>query len=133
MPCRSDYMEPTPHEQYCQQTAKLLLAFSKQCNQNTKPGVEESSRNIYAKSDYTDKLCNLITRYPKVYKSFIASDHELAAELHVWWAKHQKVDAERIKKEEEFAKLKELAKQAASKLTIAELNALLVYGKDPRL
>ena len=32
MPCRSDYMEPTPQESYNQNTARLLAAFSLFCN-----------------------------------------------------------------------------------------------------
>ena len=127
MPCRSDYMEPTPQESYNQKTAQLYLAFSEVCGQKTKPGVQESARNIYAGSDYTDKLCNLIQVYKSKYNRFIGSNHDLAADLHLWWVNHQKVDAKRIAEEQELSKMRDLAEQAMKKLTEEELNALLNY------
>lgn len=127
MPCHSEYMEPTAQERYNQNTAKLLVAFAKFLNKIPDGNIYADSGNMYCKNDCTDKLCNLIQANKSKYNCFIGSDHDLAADLHVWWARHQKVDEKRIAKEQELAKMRELANQAMQKLTKEELEALLNY------
>ena len=44
--------------------------------------------------------------------------------MQIWWRDHQKVDAERKKRDYEDRKQKHLKKQALSKLTTSERKAL---------
>lgn len=107
MPCRSDHMEPTAREQYCQHTAQLYLYAMQQLQSMGShifapeliKDVTLAANHTYASSDYTPHLCALINKLPLeqqeavIYNARIPMSRKLAD----WWEQHQQVDAQRIR------------------------------------
>lgn len=130
MPCRSDYMEPTEREIYCQNTAKLYrYALIKLELVELRRNIDEDAANNYASFDYTSTLCrllsdlkinNVIAFDELVYN---AKDKDSRA-LADWWEKHEEVDRKRKAREQAEAEKKELIRSGLSKLTKEEIKAL---------
>lgn len=129
MGCRSDYMEPTKHEIYCQKTAKLYVYVLGRLGRKIKENIIKMSTYIYANVDYTKGLCetlgNLHVDDPAAFDELVynAKDKE-SRKLADWWEEHQAVDRQHIKAEQAEAARKELVKAAIGKLTPEEIKAL---------
>lgn len=107
MPYRSDYMEPTAREQYCQHTAQLYLyameILSKQGTHTWTPelikDVTLAANHMYASSDYTPHLCALINKLSPAEQDLVLYNarERMSRKLADWWEQHQAVDNQRIR------------------------------------
>lgn len=126
MPCRSDYLEPTPAETYRRDTAILLEYVLSRSNSIVTQSIADDANNIYGGKDYTKELCETLKALSEeelntiVYNAKIAMSRRLAD----WWENHQEVDAKRLEKEKKEQAKKQLLDQALAKLTKEEREAL---------
>lgn len=107
MPCRSDHMEPTHMEQYCQQTAQLYLyAMEKLFSLGARTWapelikqVTETAKHQYASNNYTAHLCALIGSFTTTEQDLVLYNARdpMSRKLADWWEEHQAVDAKRIR------------------------------------
>jgi hypothetical protein len=121
MPCKSDYLDPTPDE------IKLskVLGCLEEIETGKLPenygtgfgGAYGNTRNISV-DEKTAELCS------KLQKLSNEEIKEKSLELQMWWRDHQEFDKRRI--QEELASIKEESerKEALKKLTPHEINLL---------
>lgn len=120
MPCRCDYLEPTALEIEASRVAYLLDEIesgrisSSKFNGGTHPSV-------YGKCDRT-LANNLTVRLCDALKEADVSKYSL--EMQIWWRDHQEKDRKREQEEKSEQKLEKIRKNALSKLTKAEKEAL---------
>jgi len=131
MPCRSDYQDPTPREEYCQRTAQLYKFVLEQLERPVPVYVQDTAEHQYASMDYTTALCHELTimtpgeRNSIVYNGHNATSRQLAN----WWEAHEKLDQKRKAQESDVAKQQALVASALDKLTDEEYQALTGRSK----
>lgn len=132
MPCRSDYLDPTPREEYMQRTAKLHAYALRASGKAVPQRVEKAAGDCYCRSDFTSDLCALIKSLPpRKFKAVVYDAHSKESrELASWWEDHVEVDRRREKKERDAKAAKEAYASAVKKLTPRELKAVLLLGKN---
>jgi predicted Rossmann fold nucleotide-binding protein DprA/Smf involved in DNA uptake len=126
MPCNSDYMEASSFERRMSQVVCLLEEIATGIpvdpTSGNWQGYHPSVYNGAMKKEEADKLverlCSILKNTdPKKIK-------EYSLEMQVWWRDHQKADAQRDALEKSKQHEEQLRKQALSKLSKAERNAL---------
>lgn len=127
MPCRSDYMEPSPREVYNQKTAKLFLWLVRKKIidiLSTKKLVDDAN-DIYCKNDWTSDICTALNSISKEERVKLFNEEEkIAAELKLWWLDHLEGEERRAKEDSDKDKIEKLKKSAFKKLTKEERKAL---------
>jgi len=122
MGCRSEYLEPTMHEN---ENAKVL-AILEELKTGKLPSWygDGSYTKVYNSTTQkildtnTEKLCSALQ---KVSKKKIS---ESSLELQIWWRDHQEADKKRIKDELAAKKTEKQREVAVSKLTPHERKLL---------
>jgi hypothetical protein len=129
MPCTSNYPDPTSRNRLLQSTAARLVYVNTALKRIVTPKMREAAKNVYCTSDYVETLCTLLTHLQKndeplfdkiVYDARSADARKLAT----WWEKHQRADAERIKREAADNAREVLIRSAMAKLTPEEIAAI---------
>jgi len=60
MPCNSDHLNQTNKEKYYQETASYLIFVTERLGFTPEDEVIDTSKDYYAKIDYTNSLCEMI-------------------------------------------------------------------------
>jgi len=133
MPCNCDHMEPTAHEAESRRVADFILWVNKKRGEKTERWISKASKTYYGNADkvhvLTATLCRMLRDLQErdvdeferiVYNARSSKSRKLAD----WWETHKAADAARIAKEKEKLEKDELRKQALSKLTKQEKEAL---------
>lgn len=137
MGCDSKYMNPTATETNSKRVCALLIYVLTALNRaaEIQPVLRHGADNIYGDTGYLDRgvrrLCSLCKKMTQQEQSAIIYDgrNAQARDLADWWDEHQQADAARLAKEAHDNAQTLLANQAKSKLTPAELQALLDANK----
>lgn len=127
MPCRSDYMDPSPREVYNQKTARLILWLvrKKVATVLSTHRLIDDAHNIYCGADYTPDLCEVLKSLTKEERTKLFNEEEkIAAELKLWWLDHLEGEERRAKEDSDKDKIEKLKKSALKKLTKEERKAL---------
>lgn len=125
MPCRSDYMDPTPRELYLRDTALHLCYLRGVMGLELTATLCGAARDAYTTLDYTAQLCQALNDLPVVFRDSILNRDDLrAVALKKWWLNHLEVDRRRIAAEEAAQRKAALVASAKAKLTPEELEAL---------
>ena len=120
MPCTSDYMEPTKHEENLSVVYGLLDEIKTgKLPDNYGDGFDKRVYNKGLSKEHLDKkteeLCSKLQKLDVTKYSL---------EMQIWWRDHQKADKKRIEKEMKAIKEEKARKKAISKLTPYERKLL---------
>lgn len=130
MGCRSDYLEANAAEKNSKEAAQHLVYVMTKLNQKIPEYVTKAANNYYGDIGKLHKmvvqLCDILTNMDEEIRDAIIYNgkDKQARHLADWWDEHQEADRQRIAKENLEKERKELIKQAKSKLTKEELDAL---------
>lgn len=129
MGCRSDYMEQSSTEAFCQKTAQNIVYVLKSLKKDVPKWIQETAEDYYAQDPQdklTPTLCGLIKKMTSTQLDKIVYDGRKAEarQLAQWWEEHQKADERRQAEDAEKTAKEKLKKQALKKLTKAERKAL---------
>jgi len=127
MGCNSDYLEPTYREKELQRAAKLLVYVREKLGQKPEAWVVKEADRIYAKDErsVTELCAALKAMDSKQLDALVYNARDKSARgLADWWEEHQAADAEREKQEVAEKDRKKTAKQALTKLSKKEREAL---------
>jgi len=130
MGCRSDYLEANAAETNSKEAAQHLVYVMTKLKQEVPDYVTKAANSYYGDTGKLHKmvvqLCDILTNMDEDIRDAIvynAKDKQ-ARQLADWWEEHQAEDRKRIAKENLDKENKELIKQAKSKLTKEEIEAL---------
>lgn len=131
MGCNSQYMESTHEERFRKNTHALLAYAYRSLGLPVPDKVKTGANNYYgdggySSDDVTSKLCALIRTMNAEDMTRIVynAKNRDARKLADWWEDHEKADKIRAIEEAKEQQMKNLAQQAAAKLTKQELAAL---------
>ena len=132
MGCRSDYMEPNEREKESVLVCHLLIFAFTELKRKIPQDVVSAAMATYGDvvrlDEHTALLCdtcaNMSVRYCEriIYNGRSPDSRRLAD----WWDRHQEADKKRIDEEMGKKKNEVLVKSAKSKLSLEELEALVV-------
>lgn len=124
MPCVSDYLNSSNLEKEMTKVVQLLdeLDGKKLNRRNFGDGYDDRVYNKGLSKIDRDKLVStLCSKLKKIKKDDIT---KYSLELQMWWRDHQEADKKRIRQEKEKKEQEKIRKQALSKLTQKERDAL---------
>jgi hypothetical protein len=126
MPCKSDYLEPSPRECAYQRTAQLLVYVLDKLGRRVSAEIRHTAGNVYAGVDLAPQLCELLNNMREDERDALVYNarDKNARDLADWWEEHQARDQMRQDLEREEAEKETLIKNAIAKLTTAERKAL---------
>jgi hypothetical protein len=128
MACNSDDLRPTPQQRKLQHAAQLLAYVQEQTVGKVEKWVKKIAEDHYANSSKAfTALCDLLTAMkPEELEMIVYNAHSrMSRRLADWWEDHQAADNERKRREAASRRKKALRKQALSKLSPEEREALL--------
>ena len=127
MPCDSSHMERNRHEEESKRAAELICwILDQQEGRSPAAWIRKAAADYYGSSKdldtLTQLLCTLCKELPNevIYNGYDGGARKLAD----WWDEHQAADREKARKAGEEAEKERLVKQALSKLTPEEIEAL---------
>lgn len=120
MPCNSDYLNPNETEIHLSRVLCLLDELEgKQWREADWRGFHPGAYGKrILKSDLDHFVAGLCQRLQ------IIDVTKYSLEMQIWWRDHQKADAERIKREQEWKERQAVREQAKAKLTPEEIEVL---------
>lgn len=130
MPCNCDYLEPNRAESESKRAAELIYFVLHSLGKETPTWIKKASKEVYGNQHKLNELvvmlCDLCTNLTNKQKDVIIYNgrNQTSRDLADWWDEHQKADRIRIKQEKALAKKKQLIKNAKSKLSPEEREAL---------
>jgi hypothetical protein len=127
MPCDCSHLEPTRRERELKRAAQLIVYVEGFQKGVTPAWIKEQAEATYGTDErLVPYLCKILNEMaPGQRERIIYNGHnKIARDLADWWEEHQRVDRERIKREQAEAEKTRTRKQALLKLSSAEKKAL---------
>jgi hypothetical protein len=128
MACKSDYLEPSGQEVESKKLCKFIVFVASSFKDKYKAPdwAVVGARNCYGDTEKLDDATRLLCKWCKeLPEEFIYNGRvEGCRQLATWWDNHKEFDRKREEEEKAAKKKKQLRKQALSKLTKEERDAL---------
>ncbi len=126
MPCDSSHMDPSRHEKESRKAARLIVWVREQIGTNTIGWIFEAANNYYGNPQRIDELTRTLCTLCKTLDEEIIYNgrNKIARELADWWDDHQEADRIKDDAKKDKARKYGLRKQALSKLSKKEKEAL---------
>lgn len=129
MPCNSDHLNPNEWERESKEAAQHLVYAMAALGTEIPGWIAKAAGDYYGCperiNELTVMLCNLCKRLEAEDSLILWNGRDWQARsLANWWEAHKQADAAREEREREAEERRRLKKQALSKLTEEEIEAL---------